>query len=76
MLLGLVRTINEYLVEDARSSYVAFNKEALNLNLLFNCKQEDVDHVNSNPVASDTIDFGVTNNVANIIWPHSYEVRF
>jgi hypothetical protein len=76
MLLGMVRTINEYMIEDAKSAYVALNKEALNLNLLFNCNDTDVENVKANPVASDTIDFGVSNNIANVLWPHSYEVRF
>lgn len=76
MLLGFVRTINEYLKEDAQSAYVALNKEHLNLNLLFNCNETDVEHVNANPVAKDTIDFGLSNNIANIVWPKSYEVRF
>jgi hypothetical protein len=43
---------------------------------LFNCNETDVEHVNANPVASDSIDFGISNNVANIMWPKSYEVRF
>jgi len=74
-LLGMVRTINEYLKEDAKSAYVAINKEHSNLNLLFNCNETDVEYVIANPVTSDSIDFGMSNNIANIIWPTSYEVR-
>ena len=76
MLLGFVRTVNEYIKDDSRSAYIAINKEASNLNVLFNCNETDVAHVNSHPVASDSIDFGISNNVQNFIWPHSYEIRF
>jgi len=76
MLLGFVRTINEYLKEDAKSAYVALNKEHFNLNVLLNCNETDVDYVNTNPVASDNIDFGISNSVKNFLNPTSYEVRF
>jgi len=76
MLLGFVRTINEYLKEDALSAYVALNKEHLNLNMLFNCNQTDVEYINAIPVAKDSMDFGISNNIANIVMPKSYEVRF
>jgi hypothetical protein len=76
MLLGFVRTVNEYLKDDAQSAYVALNKEHSNINVLVNCNETDVDYVNTNPVASDNIDFGISNAVNNFITPTSYEVRF
>jgi hypothetical protein len=76
MLLGFVRTINEYIKDDAKSAYIALNKEHSNLNVLLNCNETNVEFVNANPVASDNIDFGISNHIPNFLWPLSYEVRF
>jgi hypothetical protein len=49
MLLGFVKTINEYIREDAQSAYMAFNREAGNLDLILNCNETDVEWVKKNP---------------------------
>jgi hypothetical protein len=37
MLSGFIRTINEYTRNSAASTYIAINKEAMNLNIILNC---------------------------------------
>lgn len=76
MLLGFVRTINEYLKEDALSAYMSINAEANNFELILNCNETDLDWVKAKPVAKDDIEFSVSNNVINILYPYSYEIRF
>jgi hypothetical protein len=76
MLTGFIRTINEYVKDEAGSSYMTLNNASKNFNLLLNCGDSDVRIVNQKPVASDKMDFSVSNNVLNFMMPYSYQLRF
>ena len=76
MLLGFVRTINEYIKDEAQSAYLDFDFKANNLQLLLNCNETDLEFVQTNPVPVDTLTFGISNNIMNLFLPYSYEVRF
>lgn len=76
MLLGFVRTINEYIKDEAQSVYLDLDFKANNLQLLLNCNETDLEFVQTNPVPADTLTFGVSNNVMNLFWPYTYQIRF
>jgi len=76
MLLGFVRTINEYIKDEAQSAYLDFDFKANNLQLLLNCNETDLEFVQTNPVSADTLTFGISNNVMNLFLPYTYQIRF
>jgi hypothetical protein len=75
MINGFVRTINEYTTNEAASTYVAFNAKTLNLNIILNCNSNEVDTIKAATVASNTLEFGMSNNVFNMVYPYSYDFR-
>jgi hypothetical protein len=75
MLTGFIRTMNEYLLEDAASSYLALNGQSKNLNIILNCNQKEVDTYLKFTVPTDTIEFGISNNIMNMVYPHSYDLK-
>lgn len=76
MLTGFIRSINEYVRFESQSTFMEFNTDSNNFNLILNCQEEEVAKVQSMPVASDKVDFAVSNNVLNLILPYAYELRF
>ena len=76
LLSGFIRSINEYVKEEAGSSYMTLDSNSKNFVLLLNCGEGDVRIAHSKPVASDKTDFGVSNNALNFILPYSYQLRF
>ena len=76
MLTGFIRTINEYVKDEAGSSYMTLNSNSKNFMLLLNCGDSDVRLALSKPVAADKTDFSVSNNVLNFLLPYSYQLRF
>jgi hypothetical protein len=75
MLSGFLRTINEYTRNSAASTYIAINKEAMNLNIILNCNENEVDTMKVNTIPSDVIEFGMSNNIMNMVYPYSYDFR-
>lgn len=75
MLTGFIRTLNEYTAKDAASTYIAINTEAMNLNVILNCNSKEVDTLKVASVGSDAIEFGMSNNIMNMVYPYSYDFR-
>jgi hypothetical protein len=75
MIKGFIRTLNEYTTAEAASTYIAFNAQALNLNIILNCNSNEVNTLKTSTVASDTLEFGLSNNVFNMVYPYSYDFR-
>jgi hypothetical protein len=75
MLTGFIRTLNDYNSDQASSSYVGLNTATKNLNIILNCNQEEVDKYLTHSIPSDTVEFAVSNNIMNMVYPHSYEFR-
>lgn len=75
MFSGFVRTLNEYTKKSAASTYIAINQEAMNLNIMLNCNKNEVETLKASTVASDTVEFGMSNNIMNMVYPYSYDFR-
>jgi hypothetical protein len=75
MLTGFIRTLNEYTTNSAASTYVAFNGQDKNLHVILNCKKDEADTYKAKKVSSDLIELGISNNILNMVYPHSYDFR-
>lgn len=75
MLSGFIRTLNEYTTNSAASTFIALNGEAMNLNIILNCNSKEVDDLKVKTVGSDIVEFGMSNNVMNMVYPYAYDFR-
>lgn len=75
MLTGFIRTLNEYSMKSAASTYVAINDAAMNLNFMLNCNKEELSTFKESMIPSDLIEFGLSNNIMNMVYPYAYDFR-
>ena len=69
MLLGLTRTFNEYIKEQAESVFIDINVTKQNLNLSLNCKQADARHMKTNSISADNFEMGIGQNAISSAYP-------
>lgn len=62
-------------MNSAASTYIAINQEAMNLNVILNCNSAEVETMKTSTVSSDTVEFGMSNNIMNMVYPYSYDFR-
>lgn len=69
MLLGLIRTVNELIKEQAQSAFVNINVSTRNLNIQVNCKEADAMHMKLNSIASDKFEMALGGNPLSLLLP-------